>query len=485
MTREAADRAFAEAARVFRAGDHAEAFRLTAEAVALDPGHAEAALELAGLLLARRRPDEAERTLRAAAAVSPDHFGLATNLGVLLCQRKRAADGLAWLQRAVRLRPESPVAHYNLANGLKDAGRLSEAIAGYDSAIACDPGFAPAHRNLGNGLIELGRVDEAAAAYRAATLLRRAPDSREISGDEMLASASKLRHDIEQIEHLIGRGILAPERAALAADYRAALAALPPARADGQAVEIPAPHRASLAGTYNRLWHVFAPPALAEGALAPTLDGRAAEADYARNRPGITVIDDFLRPDALHGLRRFCMESTFWFHFKYANGYLGAFMEDGFWCPLLSQIADGLRRALPAIFRAHTLRKCWAFKYDSRLGGIPLHADFAAVNVNFWITPGSANRDPESGGIIVWDKEAPLEWDFAKYNKDDRAIRAFLETSGARSVRIPYRENRVVIFNSDLFHQTDRVAFAEGYENRRINVTLLYGRREAAPPDGN
>jgi hypothetical protein len=34
-----------------------------------------------------------------------------------------------------------------------------------------------------------------------------------------------------------------------------------------------------------------------------------------------------------------------------------------------------------------------------------------------------------------------------------------------------------VIFDSDLFHETDAIHFRDGYENRRINVTMLYGRR--------
>jgi hypothetical protein len=45
---------------------------------------------------------------------------------------------------------------------------------------------------------------------------------------------------------------------------------------------------------------------------------------------------------------------------------------------------------------------------------------------------------------------------------------------------VQHRANRVVIFDSDLFHQTDEIAFKEGYLNRRINITMLYGRREAA-----
>ena len=39
--------------------------------------------------------------------------------------------------------------------------------------------------------------------------------------------------------------------------------------------------------------------------------------------------------------------------------------------------------------------------------------------------------------------------------------------------------NRCVVFNSDLFHRTDDIHFRDGYEDRRINITMLYGTREA------
>ena len=42
------------------------------------------------------------------------------------------------------------------------------------------------------------------------------------------------------------------------------------------------------------------------------------------------------------------------------------------------------------------------------------------------------------------------------------------------------RGNRAVIFDSELFHQTDKIRFKEGYEARRINVTFLYGERPRA-----
>ena len=44
-------------------------------------------------------------------------------------------------------------------------------------------------------------------------------------------------------------------------------------------------------------------------------------------------------------------------------------------------------------------------------------------------------------------------------------------------VNVPYRQNRAVIFNSDLFHATAPLDFKPGYANRRVNVTMLFGRR--------
>ena len=63
------------------------------------------------------------------------------------------------------------------------------------------------------------------------------------------------------------------------------------------------------------------------------------------------------------------------------------------------------------------------------------------------------------------------------YNRDGPRMRGFLEENDARSLIVPHRQNRVVMFNSDLFHETGALTFRPGYENRRINVTMLYGQR--------
>ncbi|MBL94524.1 MAG: hypothetical protein CFH06_01100 [Alphaproteobacteria bacterium MarineAlpha3_Bin5] len=85
-----------------------------------------------------------------------------------------------------------------------------------------------------------------------------------------------------------------------------------------------------------------------------------------------------------------------------------------------------MRHTFPEIFKNHQLTQLWAYKYDSQLNGIGAHADFAAVNVNFWITPDAANLNPKSGGLVVYDAEAPLDWNFKSYNNDQIRIKEFL-----------------------------------------------------------
>jgi hypothetical protein len=119
----------------------------------------------------------------------------------------------------------------------------------------------------------------------------------------------------------------------------------------------------------------------------------------------------------------------------------------------------------------------WAYKYDSHCSGIGVHADAAAINVNFWTTPDAANLSPGAGGLAIYTHDAPRTWSYKHFNHDHARIKAYLESVGAQKITVPYRANRAVIFDSGLFHATDTFRFREGYENRRVNLTMLYGTR--------
>lgn len=437
--------------------------------------------------------DETVATCREILATYPDQPEALLLLGEIATARGRPAEAIAFLQRAIALQPRAAGLHTALGNAQFVARRFDDAIASYRQALAIDPRLVPANNNLGNVLKQLGRLDEAVASYQLGLALKRA--SRWQSwpglagrGDDPLplttfwfASSSKLRHDIEQFRHLRGRALLAPDFDAEIAAYEQLLAELEPSFAHETFVRLSPAQRARIGRSYNRVIYLADTPELSRSPVNPMLDRTTIEAHYRCNTPGVTWLDTFLTTEALTELQRFCHDSTIWFDFKHPGGYLGAYINEGFNCSLLLKIADALRAALPGILGGLPLVQMWAYKYDSEMTGIGMHADPAVVNVNFWITPDEANLDPESGGLIVHRAEAPLEWDFREYNNSPDRIARFLADNDAGRFVVPYRQNRAVIFNSNLFHATDRFRFRPGYLNRRINITMLFGSRDARP----
>ena len=75
------------------------------------------------------------------------------------------------------------------------------------------------------------------------------------------------------------------------------------------------------------------------------------------------------------------------------------------------------------------------------------------------------------------DVAAPPDWGFSDYNLDPAPLDRLVAQEGRAPVRVPYRCNRAVIFDSSLIHESGGVRFLSGYANRRINVTLLFGER--------
>jgi hypothetical protein len=215
---------------------------------------------------------------------------------------------------------------------------------------------------------------------------------------------------------------------------------------------------------------------------APEVAGRAVNerADRAAltvqfDAQGAIFVDDLLIPEALAALQRFLLESTIWHDFSHIDGFVASYLEDGLACPLLLQIADELRRAFPDILGPHRLSQAWAFKGLRPQSSVDVHADDAAVSVNFWVTPTDANRSPERGGLVVCRAPPPDDWEIRDYDADQERIVTFLAQKATDNLIVPYRQNRAVIFRSRLFHHSDRPEFAPEYENHRINLTLLYG----------
>lgn len=208
----------------------------------------------------------------------------------------------------------------------------------------------------------------------------------------------------------------------------------------------------------------------------------------------IIVIDDLLTEEALQVVREVLFRSPIWHEIK-PWGYLGAYPTTGLTTshPVFLQIGKELRVVYKKIFelflQGHKatsnndsvlldtldLQQVWAYKYDQDTNphGIGIHADDAALNLNIWVTDSKANRDSSSGGMIIYDDQPVAGWQ--QNNDDIRVSRdAFL---GNTNTTVVYRENRLVMFDSERYHRTDTFNFKKGYSNRRINLTYLYGNR--------
>jgi hypothetical protein len=391
------------------------------------------------------RPAEAEAICRRILRGRPSHHGANWVLGLILKGQDKRAEAEAAFRRVIAVAPEHVEAYYNLGIVLGAEGKLDDAERVLREAVKRGPDTADPLLGLAGVLFDKGRFADSIPFYRRGAQLAYGKGVDNAGGP---IAPHKAQHDREQRNYL-NNG---------------------------------AAHGATA------VFNLEEGARVANGAVNPDSSGGEIEARWRNGSPQIVVIDNLLSDEALDRLRQFCWRSTIW-QKVYPDGYLGAMPEHGFACPLLDQIAEELRSRYPKVIGEHPLTLCWAFKYDSQLKGINLHADFAAVNVNFWITPDEANLDAESGGLVVWDQPAPLDWDFDKFNNPGEAVRNSLIENGAKAVTVPHRANRAVIFDSDLFHETDRMTFKEGYLNRRINITMLFGYREnsngasAATPD--
>lgn len=481
----------------FQQGRLDQAAALIQDALLLNPNVAPAWINLGNVHNAAGRPDQAAVAYAQAWALQPGDAALLGALVTVLRTSGQREEALARMDQLVALKPDDIEVRHHRANMLHEAGRLDTALAGYDAVLKARPDLAETWSNRGAVLSQMGRDEEALASLDKALAL--APDMAAALSNRGFALRELARFD-EALADLDRAILLAPDHAPAHAHRGKVLSEM--MRLDQsfaaflKAGELAYAGRAQKTGELahkgrhddeQKAWLaaqgeqgkgpllILGGERLTGPAVNPANAQSAAKA-WRDSDPKIVVIDHLLTDDALAALRRYCLGSNIW-HTSYSQGYLGAFPESGFAAPLLAQVAEELAETFRPIFAAHPLRYHWAFKYDSSLEGIGIHADEAAVNVNFWITPDSANLDPGSGGLVVWDKAAPLEWDFAKYNADEKAAYDFLAQSGAKPVTVPYRANRAVIFDSNLFHKTDTIRFAPGYENRRINITMLYGRR--------
>jgi tetratricopeptide (TPR) repeat protein len=360
-----------------------------------------------------------------------------------------------------------------LASVYLELGEHDKALHYASLAVQREPSAAPARDVLAKVNVALKDYASALKDYEAVAAL--AHEQRAEPPDQYAIPAHFALHNLEQLDHILSSN---RDKRASAGDltekfneFRGQLVDLIDG-ANGEAPWVP------LQGESSRI--VVNPPYVKASEerlpryVNTSVDYRPIQQAIVTGQK-VQVIDDFLTPEALDQLRKFCLESTVWRH-PYKFGYVGAFPQNGFASTSLFAIAEEFSAALGEAFDQYQLAQWWAFVYDTKLPGTDIHGDDADFSLNLWITPDSANLDPDGGGLVIWDKTAPSDWSYNDYNSGGDRVRQYLRDQNAESSIIPYRENRAVLFEGHLFHRTDDFSFAPGFENRRRSVTFLFRR---------
>jgi tetratricopeptide (TPR) repeat protein len=120
-------------------------------------------------------PDQARDAYQRALALDPAHAGAHLNLGRLLHEAGDAGAAEGHYRRALEARPGDAVALFDLGVALEDRGRLEESLGVYRRALEAEPALADAHHNAARLCERLGRRAE---AVRHLAALRRLGKAR-------------------------------------------------------------------------------------------------------------------------------------------------------------------------------------------------------------------------------------------------------------------------------------------------------------------
>ena len=476
----------------------------------INPYHAEACYNLGLVFQTLREFNKAKNYYQKAIKIKNNYLDAHNNLGLIFRELDDLKNAKLCYEKATKIDPNSLNANFNLGIVFRELGQFQKAVDSYLNVIKIKPNFVKVHNNIGNVFKKLGEDHKALTHFEKALKLNPKSIDAQINisnvyisqldnlTNTVLASRKalkmhheeanffnksislyRLKHDMQQAKYLdfknhsiagINEFIKTSNKILNRKEN------LENNKNSNKKILLSSNEMNSLY-TFYKTNYIYETADISGSCLNPDNNWKNIEDEYFNNSKQIIFIDNFLSIHAIKELREFCLTSKIWTEER-RNKYLGSFSDKGFISLVHLQIATELKKKLPRLFGKHRLGRFWAFKYDTSLGkGINIHADFAAINLNFWITPDEFNNNKNAGGLKVYDTPAPENWTFKKYNVNAEEIYKYLKKKKAKCTNIPYRFNRAVLFNSDYFHETDEINFKDKYEGRRINVTYLFGDR--------
>ena len=427
---------------------------------------------------------ESEFFFKQAMTINPSEYKAHFNCANLYIDNDHYSEAIDHLKKTISCNEYFPEADHRIGEVYqyifqtnRDTANLKNSIEWFKKAIQKEPNYVDPYLMLGMSYLWLGDLKNADKNFKKVLNLNYSNEMlyddniKKSLADEQLLS-TLIKHEYEQIT-FIDNDMDAIRNPKFTQEYYDSLKILYEKSINNniKLSDISSDMKKNIFKVlYNK------PPKILSSSLINTNNEISLiEDSYINGNPEVIIIDDFLNHDALKEIQKFCRNANV-FKYPYHGGYVGAFLSKGLSNEFILKLNEDLRLTYKRIFKKLRLTQAWIFKYDSIKTGTNIHADQASVNVNFWITPERANLDKESGGLKIWNRLPPEDWNFDEYNSLEKSpkIKEMLDSNNTPSMVIPYKENRAVIFNSKLFHATDDFKFDNSYENRRVNITFLY-----------
>lgn len=156
----------------YEQGAYAEAMQAFEQALAEDPGLAEAHLYVGNIHALHDRQAEAVEAYETAIAVDGEFFEAYNNLGTMYANMDLAEDAMDAYGKALALNDRFYDARTNLGLLYAEAGRLDEAVEEFRKVIRAEVGIAEVHNNLGIVYLRQGKEEEASEQFNRAIALR-------------------------------------------------------------------------------------------------------------------------------------------------------------------------------------------------------------------------------------------------------------------------------------------------------------------------
>lgn len=187
------------------------------------------------------------------------------------------------------------------------------------------------------------------------------------------------------------------------------------------------------------------------------------------NPQAVTVWDNFFTDEYLDILRNRVLYAK---HFdeEYRDYYAIDYFKNQ---DYLSEI---IAKELSSKVDLPPFQRAWSFLYHSHeREGVGLHSDPSIVNLNIWVSTDKAIKDKSKNGLTIYKVRPPKTWTSDDWNGDSAKSLRYVKSKKIKPTIVPYKSNRAIFFDGAYFHASNGISTNEGFENKRVSYTMLFG----------